>query len=141
MSVLHLQPIESSQHLIQVLSGSAAGGFPSPAADYHEPSISLDDLMNLRAPHVYLMRVQGDSMRDAGIFDGSRILVDRAIEPSPGRIVLAFRDNQPVVKLLGSSSSGLTLESANPDYAPIHPSEDEVVDVFGVVTWILTRAP
>jgi len=141
MTAPHLHPIKSSHQLIQVLSGAAAGGFPSPAADYHEPAISLDELLNIRAPHVYLMRVQGDSMRDAGIFDGSRILVDRAIEPSPGRIVLAFRDNQPVVKLLGSSPSGLILESANPDYAPIKPSEDEVVDIFGVVTWIVTRAP
>jgi DNA polymerase V len=141
MTLLYPQPIESSHQLVQVLAGAATGGFPSPAADYYEPAISLDELLNLRAPHVWLMRVQGESMRDAGIFDGSRILVDRAIEPCAGHIVLAFRDNQPVVKRLARSATGLVLESANPDFAPITPGESEEVDVFGVVTWIITRAP
>lgn len=135
-----LHPIQSSHQLIQVLSGAAAGGFPSPAADYHEPAISLDELMHIRAPHVYLMRVQGDSMRDAGIFDGSRILVDRAIEPCPGHIVLAYVDNQPVVKRLVNLKSGLALESANPAHGPITISEDTSVEIFGTVTWIVTNA-
>lgn len=140
MNALHTLPIEPSQQLIQVISGTAAGGFPSPAADYHEPPLSLDELLNLRAPHVYLMRVQGDSMRDAGILDGSRILVDRAIEPCPGHIVLAYVDNQPVVKRLILSPTGLALESANPDYGPMVISEDTSVEIFGTVAWIVTNA-
>ena len=79
-------------------------------------------------------------MRDAGILDGSRILVDRAIEPCPGHIVLAYVDNQPVVKRLILSPTGLALESANPDYGPIVISEDTSVEIFGTVAWIVTNA-
>ncbi|MBD1602599.1 LexA family protein, partial [Pseudomonas typographi] len=62
-------------------------GFPSPATDHLEKAISLDELLNLRAPHIYLVRIEGDSMIGAGIFDGDLVVVDRAIEPAHGHIV------------------------------------------------------
>lgn len=138
MNVLSVSPLPSSVQPVQVLAGSAAGGFPSPAADYWEPSISLDELLNVRAPHVWIVQVEGDSMRDVGIYDGSRLVVDRAITPCTGHIVLAYVDNQPLVKRLAKSSRGWSLESANPNYPPITPDEYGSVEVFGVVTWCLT---
>jgi len=138
MNVLFVSPLPSSDQPVQVLAGSAAGGFPSPAADYWEPSISLDELLNVRAPHVWIVQVEGDSMRDVGIYDGSRLVVDRAITPCTGHIVLAYVDNQPLVKRLVKSSRGWLLESANPDYPPITPEQYGSVEVFGVVTWCLT---
>lgn len=138
MNSLTPTPLQASRELIEVLAGAAAGGFPSPAADYYERPISLDELMQITAPHVYLVRVEGESMRDAGIFDGSRLVVDRAITPSAGHIVLAYVDNQPVVKRLARTPAGLVLESANPDYPVIDPATHDTVEVFGVVTWCLT---
>ena len=138
MNVRSVSPLPSSDQHVQVLAGSAAGGFPSPAADYWEPSISLDDLLNVRAPHVWIVQVEGDSMRDVGIYDGSRLVVDRAITPCTGHIVLAYVDNQPLVKRLSKSSRGWSLESANPNYPPINPDGYGAVEVFGVVTWCLT---
>jgi len=132
------RPIESSQELIQLLAGSAAAGFASPAADYYEPPVSLDELLNIRAPHVWLVQVEGNSMRDAGIFHGTRLIVDRAIEAVAGHIVLAYVDNQPLVKRLSRSQGGWLLQSENPDYKDIAPSEYESIEVFGVVTWHLT---
>lgn len=131
--------LAASDQLLQVLAGCAAGGFPSPAADYYEPPLSLDELMNIRAPHVWIVQVEGDSMRDAGIFDGSRLVVDRSITPSSGHIVLAYVDNQPLVKRLARSPAGWILESANPAYKSIAPSEYGTIEVFGVVTWDLTQ--
>ncbi|EKT4473261.1 translesion error-prone DNA polymerase V autoproteolytic subunit [Pseudomonas putida] len=139
MNVISIQPISISRHLLQMQAGAAAGGFPSPAADYYEPPISLDELLNIRAPHVWIVRVEGDSMRDAGIFDGSRLVVDRSITPCPGHIVLAYVDNQPLVKRLARSPAGWILESANPAYKSIAPSEYGTIEVFGVVTWDLTQ--
>jgi len=138
MNVLSVSPLRPSDQPFQVLAGSAAGGFPSPAADYWEPPISLDDLLNIRAPHVWIVQVEGDSMRDVGIYDGSRLVVDRAISPCSGHIVLAYVDNQPLVKRLAKSPSGWLLESANPSYPSITPNEYGAVEVFGVVTWCLT---
>lgn len=138
MKVLSAHPLLSSAQPLQVLAGSAAGGFPSPAADYWEQPISLDDLLNIRAPHVWIVQVEGDSMRDAGIYDGSRLVVDRAITAISGHIVLAYVDNQPLIKRLAKSHSGWLLESANPDYPAISPDEYSAIEVFGVVTWCLT---
>ncbi|MDM9591632.1 LexA family protein [Pseudomonas asiatica] len=139
MKALTPLPLAATDQLLQVLAGCAAGGFPSPAADYYEPPLSLDELMNIRAPHVWIVQVEGDSMRDAGIFDGSRLVVDRSITPSAGHIVLAYVDNQPLVKRLARSPAGWILESANPAYKSIAPSEYGTIEVFGVVTWDLTQ--
>lgn len=139
MNALTPLPLAASDQLLQVLAGCVAGGFPSPAADYYEPPLSLDELMNIRAPHVWIVQVEGDSMRDAGIFDGSRLVVDRSITPSSGHIVLAYVDNQPLVKRLARSPAGWILESANPAYKSIAPSEYGTIEVFGVVTWDLTQ--
>ena len=139
MNALTPLPLAASDQLLQGLAGCAAGGFPSPAADYYEPPLSLDELMNIRAPHVWIVQVEGDSMRDAGIFDGSRLVVDRSITPSAGHIVLAYVDNQPLVKRLARSPAGWILESANPAYKSIAPSEYGTIEVFGVVTWDLTQ--
>ena len=55
-------------------------GFPSPAQDHIEAEISLDELLDLRAPHMYLVRISGDSMINAGMFDGDLAIVNRAME-------------------------------------------------------------
>lgn len=138
MKVVSAYPLTPTDQPLQVLAGSVAGGFPSPAADYYEAPISLDVLLNIRAPHVWIVQVEGDSMRDVGIYDGSRLVVDRAITACSGHIVMAYVDNQPLVKRLARSSAGWLLESANPDYSPIAPSEYGTIEVFGVVTWCLT---
>ncbi|OAS07789.1 UV resistance protein [Pseudomonas putida] len=138
MKALSIHPLAASNQLVQVLAGCAAGGFPSPAADYYEPPLSLDERLNIRAPHVWLVQVEGDSMRDAGIFDGSLLVVDRSITPSAGHIVLAYVDNQPLVKRLARSPAGWLLESANPDYPTIPPSQYDSIEVFGVVVWSVT---
>ncbi|HHW1937456.1 TPA: LexA family protein [Pseudomonas aeruginosa] len=132
------RPIESSKQLIQLLAGAAAAGFASPAADYYEPPISLDELLNIRAPHVWLVQVEGDSMRGAGIFHGTRLVVDRSLPACSGHVVLAYVDNQPLVKRLAKSPGGWVLESENPDYQTIYPNEYSEIEVFGVVTWHLT---
>nr|ART38151.1 F219 [uncultured bacterium] len=105
------------------MSCTAAGGFPSPAADYYEPPISLDELLNIRAPHIWIVKVEGESMRDAGIFTGTRLIIDRTVTACSGHIVMAYVDNQPVVKRLAKSAAGWTLESATPTYKAVTPDE------------------
>ena len=140
MNVISIQPFRNSKQLLSVLAGTAAGGFPSPAADYYEPPISLDELLNIRAAHVWIVRVQGESMRDAGIFDGGVLIVDRSITRRAGQIVLAYVDNQPLVKRLAKTPDDRwLLESAHPDYKTITPEQYSTIDVFGVVTWDLTQ--
>ena len=138
MKVVAIQPLLGSGVPVPLLSCTAAGGFPSPAADYYEPPISLDELLNIRAPHIWIVKVEGESMRDAGIFTGTRLIIDRTVTACSGHIVMAYVDNQPVVKRLAKSAAGWTLESANPTYKAVTPDEYSTVEVFGVVTWSLS---
>ncbi|OSR66117.1 LexA repressor [Pseudomonas syringae pv. actinidiae] len=139
MNLISLRQITESElpTLLQVLSGRASGGFPSPAADHYEAPISLDDLVDLRAPHVWLGETEGDSMSPAGILNGTKLVIDRARRPQVGNVVVAYIDNQPVVKRLDRQlNGGWMLSSDNPKYPPIQGLEE--IEVFGVVTWSLT---
>ncbi|WP_176506185.1 MULTISPECIES: LexA family protein [Pseudomonas] len=110
-------------------------GFPSPAADHMEQPISLDELLNLRAPHIYLVRIDGDSMQGAGIFDGDLVLVDRSIEARHGHIVIAAVNGEPLCKRLQYVAGQVLLRSENPRYAPRYLMEGDDFMIWGVVTF------
>lgn len=112
-------------------------GFPSPAADYIEEVLDLNDLLVRNPPATFYVRVQGDSMHDALIFDGDILAVDRSIDPIPGRIVVAAVDGDLLVKRLNKIAGRLALCSANtarPDYTPIYLDRATDSTVWGVVT-------
>lgn len=110
-------------------------GFPSPAADHMEQPISLDELFNLRAPHIYLVRIDGDSMQGAGIYDGDLVLVDRSIEARHGHIVIAAVNGEPLCKRLQRVAGQVLLRSENPRYAPRYIMEGDDFMIWGVVTF------
>lgn len=110
-------------------------GFPSPAADHMEQPISLDELFNLRAPHMYLVRIDGDSMQGAGIFDGDLVLVDRSIEAQHGHIVIAAVNGEPLCKRLHKRGREVALRSENPRFPPRYILEGDDLMIWGVVTF------
>ncbi|WP_342651133.1 S24 family peptidase [Pseudomonas sp. REB1044] len=110
-------------------------GFPSPADDHLERHISLDQLFDLRAPHVYLVQVEGDSMRGAGIFSGDIVIVDRGREAEHGDIVIAAFNTEPVCKRLFRREGVVILQSENPAYPPRHVLESDELVVWGVVRY------
>lgn len=110
-------------------------GFPSPAADHMEQPLSLDDLFNLRAPHMYLVRIDGDSMQGAGIFDGDLVIVDRALEARHGHIVIAAVNGEPLCKRLHRVGGEVALRSENPRYPPRYILEGDELAIWGVVTF------
>lgn len=87
------------------------------------------------------MRVAGDSMIDAGIYDGSFVVVDRAIEPEHGHIVVAYVDNDLTIKYLHSKSGRIRLVAANPSFLPIIPKEGTTIKIFGVARTVFTPLP
>lgn len=109
-------------------------GFPSPAADHIEQHISLDEILNIRAPHVYLISIAGDSMQGAGIFDGDLAIVDRALEAGHNDIVVALLNNDPVCKRLCKRGSQMILLSENPKYPPRYVLEGDELSIWGVIT-------
>jgi len=108
-------------------------GFPSPAADHIEAHISLDEVLNIRAPHVYLVKITGESMQGAGIFDGDLAVVDRSLEPAHGHIVVALLNNDPLCKRLCISGKDVILLSENPKYPPRYVLEGDELAIWGVI--------
>lgn len=81
----------------------------------------------------FLLRIRGESMRDVGIFDGDVVLVDRAITPRSGHVVVAVVENEFVCKTLQIRAGRIKLKAANPTYPDIVPKESQTVQVRGVV--------
>lgn len=113
-----------------------ACGWPSPAADYAEAPLSLDELVNVGAYSTFLVRARGDSMLPL-IRDGDVLVIDKSIDPQPGDVVVAVLAGEFTVKRLGSVNERGALIPENKAMAPILIGEDEQVEVWGVVTWNL----
>jgi DNA polymerase V len=117
-----------------------SAGFPSPAADYLQRNLSLDEHVTRHASSTYYIRVYGRSMIYANIFDGDILVVDRAITAFHDAIVVAIIDGEFTVKRMLKTESGITLKAENPAYPPIHIIEGMDFEVWGVVTHVLHKA-
>ena len=82
------------------VSGSVVAGFPSPAEQYQEPPLDLNELLVKRPAATYFVRVEGDSMVGAGIRDGDLLVVDRSLRPADGDVIIASVDGDFTVKTL-----------------------------------------
>ncbi|BCY01604.1 LexA family protein [Stutzerimonas stutzeri] len=127
-----LGQLRPSSTFLQYVDSRVPAGFPSPAADYEEVTLSIDELVDLRTPHVYLVRVEGPSMIGAGIYDGDVLVVNRALEARSGQIVVAYVDGGMTVKRLQVSPDGVWLQPENPDYRAFRVTES--LHVWGVAT-------
>lgn len=132
-----LGQLSPSSTFCQYIDTRLPAGFPSPAADYEEITLSIDDLVDLRTPHVYLARVDGPSMVGAGIYDGDVLVINRALEARSGDIVVAYVDGGMTVKRLQIAASGVWLQPENPEYRAIQVTES--LHVWGVATHNLHR--
>jgi len=132
MRVTILGRLSPAKIFSQYVDSRVPAGFPSPAADYEELTLSIDDLVDLRAPNVYLVRVSGPSMIGAGIYDGDVLVVNRALEARSGNIVVAYVDGGMTVKRLQISAAGVWLQPENTDYRALAVTES--LHVWGVAT-------
>lgn len=114
--------------------GRIPAGFPSPALDHMERKLSLDELLDIDAPHTYVVQVSGDSMTGAGIFDGDYLIVSRARQAKPGEIVVACLNGEVFVKRLGKNHEVFVLQSEHPDYPPRNVLDSDELMIWGVVT-------
>ena len=110
-----------------------AAGFPSPADDHQEDSLDLNEHLVKHPAATFFVRVEGDSMTGAGIHHGDLLVVDRAIEPRPGHIVVAVVNGELTVKRLEARNGKLWLMPENPDYPPLEIREGMEFLIWGVV--------
>lgn len=127
------------------IAGSVVAGFPSPAEQYLEPPLDLNELLVKRPAATYFVRVQGDSMTGKGIYDGDLLVVDRSLDPRDGDVVIAAVDGDFTVKTLraGEREAGdggrVWLEAANPDYPALILEGTRELRLFGKVTAVIHR--
>ncbi|STX55667.1 SOS (error prone) mutagenesis protein UmuD (RumA) [Legionella beliardensis] len=121
-------------------SSKVAAGFPSPADDYLELSLDLNEYLIKHPAATFIVRAQGDSMRDAGIHNGDLLIVDRSIEATHDKIVIAALNGELTVKRLFRKDGAVRLIPANNTYSPIDITEDVELVIWGVVTHIIHQA-
>ena len=121
------------------VSGSVVAGFPSPAEQYLEPPLDLNELLVKRPAASFFVRVSGDSMIGEGIHDGDLLVVDRSLRPSSGDVIIACIDGEFTVKTYRRDKNGLRLEPANPSFPVIHIKPGQELDYFGKVTACIHR--
>ncbi|HRE52214.1 MAG TPA: translesion error-prone DNA polymerase V autoproteolytic subunit [Flavitalea sp.] len=125
--------------MIPVYRISVPAGFPSPALDYTEERISLDKEFVPNPLSTFMVECTGDSMINAFIPPGARLLVDRSLTPKNGDIVLAELDGEFTVKFLKKNEFRCWLVPANPKYREISIRGEQTLKVWGVVTTIITE--
>jgi len=114
-------------------------GFPSPADDFVEAWLDLNEHLIEHRDATFLLQASGDSMIGAGIQEGNLLVVDRSLEARHGDIVIAVIDGELTVKRLEKRRGRIRLVAENPAYAPIELQDGQELTVWGVVTSVIQR--
>ena len=116
-------------------------GFPSPAEQYKGETIDLNKELVKHREATFYTKINGDSMKEAGISDGDIAIVDCSIEPRDGDIVVAVIDGEYTLKHFRRDESNkcVWLVPANPDFKPIKVTEENNFNVWGVVTYTIKK--
>lgn len=128
-----------TRHALPLAGEAVPAGFPSPAEEYMEQPLDLNQYVAPRPEATFFVRVSGDSMTGAGIHHDDILVVDRSQTPMPGNVVIAFVDGEFTVKRLTKDEDGLALTPENPDYAPIPLTEETDFEIWGVVRHVVHK--
>jgi DNA polymerase V len=110
-----------------------SAGFPSPAADYEDKRLDINEYLVRNPVSTFFFPVQGESMQGAEIFDGDILVVDKSIRPRHGLIVIAFINGERLVKRLYRRGGRVALIAEHPAYPPLEIREGMDLEVWGVV--------
>lgn len=138
MRVRHIQSWEAGRRvLLPLLLARVAAGFPSPTDDYLDGRLDLNERLVRHPAATFFVRVEGDSMIEDGIHSGDTLVVDRAVAPSSGRVVVAIVNGEMTVKRLARRNGRLFLDPGHPRYSPIELHADMDAAIWGVVTFVI----
>ncbi len=130
---------DAASVLLDLYSFRIPAGFPSPAEDFKENSLDLNEYLIRNKSATFLVKVTGTSMEGAGIYDEDVLVVDRAAEVNDGRIILGVLNGEFTVKRLRIEGGKITLLPENKDFKPIEISDDTDFKIWGVVTFCLHK--
>jgi DNA polymerase V len=124
---------------LPMMAGTVRAGFPSPADDFAVKRHDLNELLITHPAATFFWRVRGNSMQGAGIADGDILIVNRALDPRHGDIVVAEVDNDFTVKYLHRRNGRIKLVAADPTFPDIVFREGQTMAICGVVTGAVKR--
>ena len=138
--ILYSADLSSELELLFADQGIRAG-FPSPAQDYMSDSIDLNQELIRHPANTFYARAVGDSMKGCGIDDGDLLVIDKAIDPQEGDIVVAYIDGEFTLKKVKLEPDGscLWLIPANDEYPPIKVTDENDFIIWGVLTYNIKR--
>ncbi|MEC8176066.1 MAG: translesion error-prone DNA polymerase V autoproteolytic subunit [Bacteroidota bacterium] len=116
-----------------------SAGFPSPADDFKEVRISLDNELVKNKEATFYARVSGDSMIGAGLDDGDLLVIDKSLSPANGKIAVCFIDGDFTVKRIVKENGKLYLKAENKKYKPIELKEENELIIWGVVKYVIKK--
>ena len=122
---------------LQLFLNPVTAGFPSPASDYVDKSIDLNEVLIKNKPATFLVKALGDSMINAGIFSGDILIVDKSITPTSKNIVVAILNGEFTVKKFIKENSKVILRPENPKYKDIEINNEDDFKIWGVVTFVI----
>ena len=138
-SLVFFKPNEDNIKEISLAQTGVSAGFPSPADDFKELRISIDQEVVKNEEATFYARVDGQSMQGAGLDDGDLLVIDRSKEPEDNTIAVCFIDGEFTVKRLKVEAEYIFIMPENPNYKPIKVTEDNQLIIWGVVTYVVKK--
>lgn len=130
---------QSSPLSLPIADEGIRAGFPSPAQDYMQLAIDLNNELVQHPASTFYGRVVGDSMIDAHVYDGDLLVIDKSLEPQDGDMAVCFVDGEFTLKYIKIESDAVYLVPANPEFPSIKVTEDNEFTVWGIVTYTIRR--
>lgn len=121
---------------LRFLTHRMSAGFPSPAADYAEEGLDLNEYLVRNKSATYIFTVRGDSMNGAGIESGDKVVVDRSLSAANDDIVVAVVNGEFTIKRLRKSRGSVSLYAENPIYPPITFADGSELQIWGVIVGV-----
>ncbi len=137
---IEIFPIDISHDLpLPFANEGIEAGFPSPAQDYMDFAIDLNHELVSNPQSTFYGRVRGNSMKDAQVFDGDILVIDKALEPKDGDMAVCFLDGEFTLKYVRIQTDEIYLVPANEAYEPIRVLPEDNFIIWGVVTYCIHR--
>mgnify|MGYP001395092154 FL=1 len=137
--LIFFNPNHDVRKQIHMAQEGVSAGFPSPADDFKELRISIDQEVVRNEEATFYARVSGESMQGAGLDDGDLLVIDRSLEPQDDKIAVCFIDGSFTVKRLKVDVNCVYLMSENKNYKPIKVTEGDELLIWGIVTYVVKK--
>lgn len=122
-----------------LVDAGISAGFPSPAEDFKQERLSLDEELIKNKEATFFARVSGQSMINAGLNDNDLLIIDRSLEPEHNKIAVCFLDGEFTVKRLRVEEDGIWLQPENDNYKPTKITQDNQFVIWGIVTNVIKK--